>query len=614
MCEGDKRDSPASSPENEHVPCTSAVSGFALQHDLPKAATQPDLPMAYPVTVPKGAPPSAKAKAVRPSRRMKPVAPNLPGAQERLDARFAGLKPEDFDEDGVVVFTAFKLNPPPNFEEVWLDIESVDIENILADDRVGELQTSAAAVLLLGDPNIPLQVNLICMMAEVLDNLNGCPPLFWIPHNVYPDSQSTPFPDLNIYNEVLQCGADAVIPGEPKGCMLATHVRSRRNKLMHLSDKANSIINDRRALDAKAFHLKARIKYSIWEYLRQRLQSGLPAVNPDCPPGIPTTIEGMRVGNLLGEGASGEVFPLFRPGETDGAFTEVLKCIPKKKITNIAGLKAIKHQLAIMKVLSDIHPHPNITRLHRVYHIDAYILLRMENGGALNLYKRLKMREQDGHGCHISEKKVVTLLKEGIQAVAHLHSCQISHRDIKPENACIRETPENIVLKLTDFDVAIECQRGQVVDNICGTFPFTAPEMYFQDDYKPFPTDIWSLGIMQGEIFCGLHLLNRALRLPAYRQQFEQENARHKRGKCLEIATKKFISTKISDYFSQEDAASQMLSNKVRQELSKLAHRLLAMYASMITMPASKRATAPEILNLLETLLAAEPDVERTIF
>jgi len=342
-----------------------------------------------------------------------------------------------------------------------------------------------------------------------------------------------------------------------------------------------------------------------------RLQTQLPPVEPNCPPGIPTTIDGMFVGRLLGEGASGKVFPLIKPGR--GEFTEVVKCIPKKTNTHIGGLKAMKHQLKIMKILSEIRPHPNVVKLHMVYHIDAYILFRMENGGALNLYRRLKLREQQEDSLAISQMKVASLVKQGIRAVAHLHSCMIAHRDIKPENVCIQETAEEIVFKLADFDVAVECEQGQALDNICGTFPFTAPEMYLQDDYTPFPTDMWSLGCMSGEVVCGLHMLDRHLRLTAYRKRFEQESGRSQtKEKGISMAAKKYLSRRINEHFLKEHAASKMIEEQVLPECELLVNPLLAMFDSMIAMPASNRAAAPEILEMSETLLPVPLDDEPT--
>ena len=74
------------------------------------------------------------------------------------------------------------------------------------------------------------------------------------------------------------------------------------------------------------------------------------------------------------------------------------------------------------------------------------------------------------------------------------------HRDIKPDNILYNARSHEI--KLTDFTVSRnELEEGVRLYDCDGTVCFTAPECHVVEEggYDPFPTDIWSLGVV---IYC----------------------------------------------------------------------------------------------------------------
>jgi len=549
------------------------------------------------------APPSAeRSKAFARPRRLRravPVSPASDLAQQHLEARFANIKPSDFGEQGVMIFAPSHFQPPQNFmvssqQGSWRGIDSNSEQLTFTDAEQSALE-SKSAVLFLADYNEMEQVRGVVSIALHLDRMTArCPALISVHHSTIPGS---PDPELSVFKQVLQSGIDDVVAGEPQGLMLAVAVRCRLQKLEITTNHFHAIINEWCEMQARASTLQASIKTVIWDYLRQRLDSGLPAVEPDCPRGIPSTIDGLSVGPRLGKGTTGEVFSLLMQGQ--GPSGEVLKCIEKEHITNITGLRSIKHQLRIMNFLSRVRPHPNIVKLYQVYHIDTHVIFRMEAGGRFNLFMRLKARQD--RGWTMSSSKACSLIEQGTLAVAHLHSCDIAHRDIKPENVCVQETPADVVLKLIDFDISVQCSSTEQVSGRCGTFPFLAPEVMFQQSYSPFPADVWSLGILHSEILCGLHLLHRALGLQAQREFFEQEHAQ--RGRELEDrAAKKYLTQKIGDHFLREGAASHMINTWVRSELQPLAVSLNAMLDAMITMPNVMRSKMNDVLQLFQAV------------
>merc|ERR1719162_1436084 len=101
-----------------------------------------------------------------------------------------------------------------------------------------------------------------------------------------------------------------------------------------------------------------------------------------------------------------------------------------------------------MSLLSKDQQHPNIVKFYEVYHSENYVMFRLENGGHVNLFQRLHLRDKEDSGCTLPAGKAIKLVEQGIDAVSHLHlMCGVAHRDLKPENVCIKEKGNDITLK-----------------------------------------------------------------------------------------------------------------------------------------------------------------------
>lgn len=109
----------------------------------------------------------------------------------------------------------------------------------------------------------------------------------------------------------------------------------------------------------------------------------------------------------------------------------------------------------------------------------------------------------------LDEEKKLLLLKTVARCFYDLHSVGIVHSDVKPNNILIKATKSgNYVAKLIDFDSGFF--KGDVLDNkeLGGELTYLAPEtflgIYGEDVHPDEKSDIFSLGLLFHEYYCGV--------------------------------------------------------------------------------------------------------------
>ena len=114
----------------------------------------------------------------------------------------------------------------------------------------------------------------------------------------------------------------------------------------------------------------------------------------------------------------------------------------------------------------------------------------MEYIDGISLYEWIKQKR-------LTKQLAYKWINELCQALDYLHSKQIIHRDLKPENILVTHNGNNI--KLIDFGLSDQ-DDFDVLKAPAGTRYYLAPEMLSEGGKVDLRADIYSLGVIIGEM------------------------------------------------------------------------------------------------------------------
>ena len=85
--------------------------------------------------------------------------------------------------------------------------------------------------------------------------------------------------------------------------------------------------------------------------------------------------------------------------------------------------------------------------------------------------------------------------------LSYLHSKNIVHRDLQPKHIMVCQEGDEILLKLVDFENALNMISGKISHEVVGQSHYIAPEVLKrQYDYL---CDVWSAGIIMCVLLTG---------------------------------------------------------------------------------------------------------------
>ncbi|KAM6171719.1 ribosomal protein S6 kinase alpha-5 isoform 4-T4 [Erethizon dorsatum] len=178
----------------------------------------------------------------------------------------------------------------------------------------------------------------------------------------------------------------------------------------------------------------------------------------------------------------------------EGSFSICRKCIHKKSNQAFA-VKIISKRMEAntqkeITALRLCEGHPNIVKLHEIFHDQLHTFLVMEllNGG--ELFERIKKKK------HFSETEASYIMRKLVSAVSHMHDVGVVHRDLKPENLLFTDENDNLEIKVIDFGFArLKPPDNQPLKTPCFTLHYAAPELLNHNGYDE-SCDLWSLGVI----------------------------------------------------------------------------------------------------------------------
>ena len=163
----------------------------------------------------------------------------------------------------------------------------------------------------------------------------------------------------------------------------------------------------------------------------------------------------------IGSGAYGKVIKA-KERSSGGYFA--IKIIQKNRVVEF---QTFKQEIEILTILD----HPNIVKLIECYETDrlCYLVLEYCEGG--ELFQKL------GKEKNFSELKAAVIMRKLLSAVVYCHSNRICHRDLKPENCLLVDNSDNSDIKIIDFGLAAFASEEDVLNDVCGTAHYVAPEV-----------------------------------------------------------------------------------------------------------------------------------------
>ncbi|XP_070569690.1 myosin light chain kinase, smooth muscle-like isoform X2 [Ptychodera flava] len=188
----------------------------------------------------------------------------------------------------------------------------------------------------------------------------------------------------------------------------------------------------------------------------------------------------------LGKGKFGTVYRCVEKSSNKVWAAKFIKCRTSAK-------DAVRKEINIMNQLQ----HPKLLQCVDAFESPTDMVMILELIGGGELFERVIDEKFE-----LTEKEVVSFMRQICDGVNYMHQQQIIHLDLKPENImCISK--DSTEIKLIDFGLARKYDPKESIKEMVGTPEFVAPEV-INFDALSLATDMWSVGVICYVLLSGL--------------------------------------------------------------------------------------------------------------
>ena len=162
-------------------------------------------------------------------------------------------------------------------------------------------------------------------------------------------------------------------------------------------------------------------------------------------------------------------------------------------------IEMLAKEVELVKALT----HPNVIKYYKLHRSNLrnlenvveynVIMEYMQKGSLADLLKFNKRG--------LPKAQIQEIVKQVLKGLQYLHAHNIIHRDLKPANILIGNEG---LYKITDFGISTQVkEKMTTIKRTCAGTPwYMAPEVILDKPYS-YAADIWSLGCLTFELFCG---------------------------------------------------------------------------------------------------------------
>lgn len=156
------------------------------------------------------------------------------------------------------------------------------------------------------------------------------------------------------------------------------------------------------------------------------------------------------------------------------------KSISLENVKSADDYERLVREVELMRRLD----HPNIARIHEVYHSPNVIFIVMD------LYTGGDLLNVTSYG---GEWGVARVMSKVLAALHYCHKRGVAHRDLKLENIMYSHKGRGAEIKLVDFGLG--SFGAELSDELVGSWLFMAPEVIMHK-HNPKKADMWSCGVL----------------------------------------------------------------------------------------------------------------------